>query len=474
MRRAVDMGCNRPRCSGLKKSLAPGTGLCPRVPGKARVALSHATGTAKRRFRRAGSAFASLASVWRGSGQACPEIRQDSLLGDPGAAKMRAPVDAGKTQGGEVKRARVSFLVKGGMSGLLLFSSAIAGPNVFAGESREQGPFSERNQFPFNLLFLAFPARGGSILPQGERELLAVEAYANTFAGSDILTSFNTGERERLTPSMLALAQSRLPGTSLFFVDTEQSRTALIYRVGALRRFELDVEVPLLSYRGGILDSAIEGYHRNNRLGNGGRENYQQDVVQVALTLGSDQYFAARSPSSLEIGDTLLTGRYSLVENHRGSLAVSAGLKLPTGSTADLGGSGSMDEGMELEGTLRQGKQRLHLIAGWVHPGKWALFPDFNPSDLVNFGVSYEFAHSGRISWIGQLQTQSSVFRGQRGSDGYLADYSTEILAGVKWQGVKRHCFFETAVIENIFNQNNGVDIGFMTSLGVRLRPAGS
>jgi len=133
------------------------------------------------------------------------------------------------------------------MSGLLLFSSAIAGPNVFAGESREQGPFSERNQFPFNLLFLAFPARGGSILPQGERELLAVEAYANTFAGSDILTSFNTGERERLTPSMLALAQSRLPGTSLFFVDTEQSRTALIYRVGALRRFELDVEVPLLS-----------------------------------------------------------------------------------------------------------------------------------------------------------------------------------------------------------------------------------
>src|SRR4029450_12311861 len=78
--------------------------------------------------------------------------------------------------------------------------------------SGEQGPFTERNQFPFNLLFLAFTARGGSRLPQGDKELLLVEAYGNTFSGSDVLMQINTDERVRLTPSTLALAQLTQPG----------------------------------------------------------------------------------------------------------------------------------------------------------------------------------------------------------------------------------------------------------------------
>src|SRR6185436_7534466 len=176
---------------------------------------------------------------------------------------------------------------------------------ILAGEvtepPAEQGPFTERNQFPFNLLFLAFPARGGSVLPSHAKELLVVTDYANTFTGSDIFTSFTTDQRVRLTPESVDTAQTLESGDDLFFVDTEQDRTAFIYRWGALRRLEVDLEIPFLSYRGGMFDPAIEWYHRNLGLSNGGRDLYEQDIVQMVLTLDNDEYIADRAPSTFEI-----------------------------------------------------------------------------------------------------------------------------------------------------------------------------
>jgi len=342
---------------------------------------------------------------------------------------------------------------------------------ILAGEvtepPAEQGPFTERNQFPFNLLFLAFPARGGSVLPSHAKELLVVTDYANTFTGSDIFTSFTTDQRVRLTPESVDTAQTLESGDDLFFVDTEQDRTAFIYRWGALRRLEVDLEIPFLSYRGGMFDPAIEWYHRNLGLSNGGRDLYEQDIVQMVLTLDNDEYFADRAPSTFEIGDVALFGRIALADSPRGAVALSVGVKLPTGDAEHLGGSGSLDAGIEAEGTLRWGRQRLHGSAGWVHAGNWSLFPKFKPADLWSLGASYEFACSRRLSWIGQLQTQTSVFRGHASADGALSDLSTEILVGAKWQGSAGRWSFQTALLENIFNQNNSVDVGILAGFAV-------
>jgi len=336
----------------------------------------------------------------------------------------------------------------------------------------EQGPFSERNQLPFNLLFLAFPARGGALLSQGEKELLVVEAYGNTFSGSDVLVQINTDERVRLTPEALLEAQLTQPGESLFFLDTEQARTSLMLRWGASRRFELDLEVPFLSYFGGQLDSAIEWYHNFGSFGNADREHFVQDAVQLALTLGDKTYFRDSSPSHFRPSDAVITGRLGLADSPRGSAALSMGVKLPTGSAEDLSGSGSFDEGLEMEGTLRWGRQRVHLSGGWVHVGDWDLFPEFNPTDLANFGAAYEYVRNARLSWVFQLQTQSSVFRNHEDADGYLADFSTELLLGARWKGASGRWAFQTALIENLIDQNNGMDVGILAGFSVLSRPA--
>jgi hypothetical protein len=146
-------------------------------------------------------------------------------------------------------------------------------------------------------------------------------------------------------------------------------------------------------------------------------------------------------------------------------------VKFPTGDPERLAGSGSLDAGLAAEGTLRRGKQRLHLSAGWVHAGSWDIVPAFHPGDIASFGIGYEYVRQARLSWIGQLQTQRSVFRGAAQANGSLADYSTEVLVGARWRGEEGRWFFQTAILENIIDQNNGIDIGFVGGFGIRFAP---
>lgn len=333
----------------------------------------------------------------------------------------------------------------------------------------ESGPLAERNQFLFNLLFLAFPASGGDLLEPGERRILVRQVYANTFVGSAPFRSDPmpaSGGRQRLTASRVAAEQARRPGESLFFVDTEQGRTSLMVWAGVSRRFETAIEIPFLSYRGGAFDGPIEAYHNGLNLANGGREFYVRNQTQIALTLGEDSLMADGSPARFEPGDLSLFGRFSVLRKPRASLAVALGVKFPTGDAERLAGSGGTDVGIDVEGTVREGRRRLYLAASWVRTGEWSLFPRFDPADPKGFLVGYEFAPRDSFSWILQIATQTTVFRGQAASD--LSTLTTEVLAGARWNrpGI---WFFEAAFIENLFQQNNGIDIGARVGAGLRL-----
>jgi len=330
----------------------------------------------------------------------------------------------------------------------------------------ERGPFEERNQLPFNLLFLAFPSRGGRTLLPGEQQFLVSQTYSNTLIGSEtFFTDLNPASdaRQRLSPTLVALAQASHPGLSLFFLDLEHARTELRWRAGILRWLELGAEVPFLSYRGGSFDGLIESYHRGLGLPSGGRELFVRDAVEIALTLDDEIYFAGESPSLFQIGDVSLFGRIPLRRSPGGDLALSAAVKLPTGKAESLGGSGGTDYGLDLEGTWRWGRQRLHGAAGWVQAGDWSLFPRFEPASMWSLLAGYEYLSKSRLSWIAQVQSQSSVFRGLPQADPDLSRPSTELLMGLKRSSRDEAWTFEAAIIEGLFNQNNAVDIGIRT-----------
>jgi hypothetical protein len=356
---------------------------------------------------------------------------------------------------------------------LLTASPALGAPGTGFDDApaAERGPFEERNQLPFDLLFLAFPARGGRTLLPGEQQFLVSQTYSNTLIGSDIFfTDLDpaSGARQRLSPMLVAAAQASHPGRSLFFLDLEHGRTELRWRAGVFRWLELGAEVPFLSYRGGSFDGLIESYHRRLGLPSGGRDLFVRDRVGIALTWDDEIYFAGASPSLFQIGDLSLFGRIPLRQSPRGDLALSAAVKLPTGNAESLGGSGRADYGLEVEGTGRWGRQRLHGAAGWVLPGGWSLFPRFEPARMWSLLAGYEFLSKRRLSWIVQVQSQSSVFRGWRQADPDLSRPSSELLVGLKRSGLNDTWTFEAAIIEGLFDQNNAIDIGIRTGVSRR------
>lgn len=332
-----------------------------------------------------------------------------------------------------------------------------------------RGPFEERVQFPLHLLFLTFPARGGALLAAGKTEVSLAQTYANVFVGSDLLLldyDDATDGRQRLTRAYLAAAQASRPDADLYLVDLEQGRTELHWRRGFGRRWEAGLEIPFLTRRGGSFDSVIEAYH-SRVLGFEGevREEFERDATQVAITLDGAVYFTDRSPGRYRLGDASVFLRGALRDSARLDLALALGCKLPTGDPDALAGSGGADVGLALEGTLRGGRQRMHFAGGWIRSGDWDLFPGLDPTDVASAMIAYEFVGNGRLSWVAQLQSQTSALRGSAGND--LALPSTEILLGARW-GSPESLSFEAAVIENLFNQDNGVDIGLRVGVGAR------
>ncbi len=185
----------------------------------------------------------------------------------------------------------------------------------------EIDPFPTSNQSPLVQIFGLPSAGPASLLPAGKFTLDVAEDVASNFAHDET-------SREKI------------------LLDGESYRTTLTLRRGIGHDLEAGVELPLVGHGGGIFDGFIEGWHDTFNLPQGGRKSapknrllyrYEKDG-RVRLLLDE---------SGLGLGDIRLTAGWQL---HRGgsgtarnALALRGSLKLPTGSSAWLRGSGSTD-----------------------------------------------------------------------------------------------------------------------------------
>ena len=181
-------------------------------------------------------------------------------------------------------------------------------------------PFYTRNQSPLVQIF-GLPAIGNaSLLPDGKADARVIVDLANNYVD-------DSNPRESI------------------LLDGESTRLTLDFRYGIARGFECGVEIPYLFLNGGFLDGFIESYHSAFGFPQGGRDQaprsrflyrYQRDGLQ-RLKIDT---------SSAGLGDIRLNGGWQL---HRGenkperAAALRGSLKLPTGDSDQLHGSGSID-----------------------------------------------------------------------------------------------------------------------------------
>jgi hypothetical protein len=283
---------------------------------------------------------------------------------------------------------------------LLLCSSVCLAPTYAqlpSGDIVPQGPIPHRNSEPLNTLFLTPQPASAFVLPANKSRL---------------------GMRFDVVNNFLTIRE----GTQTireYITDFEEQRLYLTYSRGIGRGQEIGIQVGYIARNRGFLDSFINDWHRWFGFDGGGRENIPEYRTVYKFTDASGRSVFNSERGTSGISDTVIEYRRELTTlsadrpDLRAIAATArASLKLPTGRSTTLLGSGAADMGIGLDLTARPNRRfAIHANGSLVFVGK---------PKIVNLGVhrtqfqtllAVEYLWNGRTSLVFQTDDNPAPFR---------------------------------------------------------------
>jgi hypothetical protein len=195
------------------------------------------------------------------------------------------------------------------------------------------------------LLLLVRPACSADITPFYSQNLSPlVQIYGLPAAGT--ATVLPAGKLSALLVADMA-SNNAMDATSReqILLDGESYRFNLAFAYGIAKGFEGGIDIPYVGQGGGIFDSFIIGWHDFFNLPQGGRKGEPHNRLLYSYAKDGENRLRI-SDSDFGLGDIRLSGGMQLyhdgTENPR-AVALRASLKLPTGASSALHGSGSTD-----------------------------------------------------------------------------------------------------------------------------------
>ena len=209
---------------------------------------------------------------------------------------------------------------------LLLFFTLLPVAGVSTAADMEITPFGVLNQSPLIQIYGLPHDTGADIVPPGKFRVALNQDLSSNY-------SVSSGAREQVT------------------LDGETYRLTLAARYGVAPRFEAGIEIPYIVQGGGFLDSFVVDWHNTFGLPQGGRNSAPKDRLNYSYTRDGVRILQMDHTAS-GIGDIALTGGYHLydvssTESHE-RMAIKGMIKLPTGNSSYLFGSGSTDVILQL------------------------------------------------------------------------------------------------------------------------------
>jgi uncharacterized protein DUF3187 len=262
--------------------------------------------------------------------------------------------------------------------------------------SAEITPFYSQNQSPLVQIFGLPPAGNAIVVPPGRGEGVLALDVASNFAKQS-----NAGSGETI------------------LLDGESYRTTLAFRYGLTKGVEAGIELPFVAYGGGFLDGFIVGWHSFFQLPQGGRKEAPHNRLLYAYSRNGEERLRI-DDSSGGVGDLRLTGGVQLYNDGRSNprtLALRASLKLPTGDSARLLGSGSTDFALWLTGSDDYGFPAWGHLTGFAAVGgMWLSDGDVlrgQQRNLAGFGtIGFGWSPAEVIAFKTQLSGHTPFYRG--------------------------------------------------------------
>lgn len=193
-------------------------------------------------------------------------------------------------------------------------------------------PFNTGNQSPLVRIFGLPRDTGSDVVPPGKYKTSLSHDLSSNYT-----VNYNAKSRESIT------------------LDSEVNQVTFTTSYGVYPRLEAGVEIPYILQGGGFLDNFIVDWHKTFGLPQGGRDIAPDNRVNYSYYKNGVQKLRMDRASS-GVGDISLTGGFSLYDvsdaAHHNRMALKGAVKLPTGDSAYLLGSGSTDFLLQLCGSM--------------------------------------------------------------------------------------------------------------------------
>lgn len=264
---------------------------------------------------------------------------------------------------------------------LMVSSACCSAQDTFPAQM--QGPADLRNQRPYQLLFLAFSPESATVLENGR----SVGSLQIDIANNLLIPRKNN--------------------TITVHEDTETQRLALKERRGLGHGLEVSVAFPIIARDAGVTDKLISNYHvligdthttPDNAVGRRHVSAYHSEVL---LTRPDGTVVVDAHPTA-GIGDVQGTIKQSLWSSGRTAGAIRAGIKLPTGSSSNLIGSGGVDTGVDFDAQAVL-SSRFAVFGNasyvWMAKADGALGP-YTRKFMRHGALALEYYTSDHSSWV--------------------------------------------------------------------------
>lgn len=200
-------------------------------------------------------------------------------------------------------------------------------------------------------------------------------------------------------------------------LDGESYRYSLGLDYGFSNRLELGMEIPYVTHKGGQLDGFINDWHDFFGLPTNGRENAPKDQLNFSYSNNGTEVLSLQEKVE-GIGDLRLRAAWQVsrrTENAPTAVALRGSLKLPTGDSERLTGSGGTDLALWLTSgrqySVAWGDLGLMASLGVLLLGDGKVLKDQQRQFACFGGIAVAFQPWRHVKLQAQLDSHSSLYR---------------------------------------------------------------
>jgi len=266
---------------------------------------------------------------------------------------------------------------------LLFLSSAILSP---AASANNITPLASRDQNPLVSIYgQPLPVAARILEPQQSRLHISAN-FSNTI-------------------------NSEQTANELLFIDIETHRINLIYDTAVQHDWMLRIQIPLIRHYGGFMDKWIDDYHHMLGLPEGVRPYHPQNQLSMHYELNGLTRLDMQQ-EQMGVGDISLQTAYQTINKKDFALSYWASIKLATGNSEQLTGSGNSDIALWLA-SHKNLKNSLWLYgnAGIVVMGKSDILPTIQKNQALFLTTGLQLNASNNILLKIQLDNHSAFYK---------------------------------------------------------------